>query len=80
MASWQTATHYLSWILPPLLVAPQGVWAPYYVIHKIMAGLLDANVLTGNTKALEMVRRYCAEGGGQSVGDKLGMPEALWCM
>jgi DUF1680 family protein len=30
------------------------VWAPYYTIHKIMAGLLDANQLCGNAQALEM--------------------------
>jgi uncharacterized protein len=31
------------------------VWAPFYTIHKIMAGLLDMYVYTGNTQALEMV-------------------------
>ncbi|CAO2832927.1 unnamed protein product [Amaranthus hypochondriacus] len=35
--------------------AVQPVWAPYYTIHKIMAGLLDQYNLAGNTKALEMV-------------------------
>jgi len=35
--------------------ALKGVWAPYYVIHKIMAGLLDAHALTGNTQAGTMV-------------------------
>ena len=33
--------------------ARQRVWAPYYTIHKIMAGLLDAYVLTANARALE---------------------------
>ncbi|XP_077210370.1 uncharacterized protein LOC143845851 [Tasmannia lanceolata] len=32
-----------------------SVWAPYYTIHKIMAGLLDQYLLAGNTKALKMV-------------------------
>ncbi len=32
-----------------------GVWAPYYTYHKIMQGLLDAYVRTGNKKAYEMV-------------------------
>ena len=32
------------------------VWAPYYVIHKIMAGLMDMYVRTGNTQALEVAR------------------------
>lgn len=35
--------------------ALQPVWAPYYVIHKIMAGLLDAHLLVGNHRALEVV-------------------------
>ena len=32
------------------------VWAPYYTLHKIMAGLLDMNVLCENKQALEVVR------------------------
>lgn len=36
------------------LEALQPVWAPYYVIHKIMAGLLDQHQLVGNSKALSM--------------------------
>src|SRR5215472_5289095 len=35
----------------------QRVWAPFYTIHKIMAGLLDMYVYTGNEQALEMVQR-----------------------
>jgi DUF1680 family protein len=31
------------------------VWAPWYTIHKIMAGLLDMYSLAGNEQALEMV-------------------------
>jgi uncharacterized protein len=31
------------------------VWAPFYTIHKIMAGLLDMYVLAGNKQALEVV-------------------------
>lgn len=34
-----------------------GVWAPYYTYHKIMQGLLDAYVRTGNQKAYDMVLR-----------------------
>src|SRR5262245_55539572 len=37
--------------------ARQRVWAPYYTIHKIMAGLVDAHELTGNTQALAVVRK-----------------------
>ena len=33
----------------------QNVWAPWYTLHKIMAGLLDANQLAGNAKALEVL-------------------------
>lgn len=33
----------------------EGVWAPYYTIHKIMTGLLDAHEQTGNARAREMV-------------------------
>jgi DUF1680 family protein len=40
----------------------QPVWAPYYTLHKIMAGLLDMHVHCGNRQALEVVRgmaRWC---------------------
>jgi len=33
----------------------QGIWAPYYTLHKIMAGLTDAYVHTGNEEALEVL-------------------------
>jgi uncharacterized protein len=32
------------------------VWAPYYTLHKILAGLLDAYEVAGNPKALEVAR------------------------
>jgi len=32
------------------------VWAPYYTLHKIMAGLMDVYELSGNAKALEIVK------------------------
>jgi len=31
------------------------VWAPYYTLHKVMAGLLDMHVHCGNKQALEVV-------------------------
>jgi DUF1680 family protein len=37
--------------------ARQRVWAPYYTIHKIMAGLLDAYLLTGNAQALDVLKK-----------------------
>jgi len=35
----------------------QRVWAPFYTIHKIMAGLLDMYVYCGNQQALDMVEK-----------------------
>ncbi|CAL5211526.1 unnamed protein product [Lathyrus oleraceus] len=35
--------------------ANQPVWAPYYTIHKILAGLLDQHTLAGNPQALKML-------------------------
>lgn len=32
------------------------IWAPYYTLHKILAGLLDTYEVAGNTKALEIAR------------------------
>ncbi len=42
--------------------ARQRVWAPYYTLHKIMAGLLDAHVHCGNREALDVLdgmARWC---------------------
>lgn len=38
------------------LESRQGVWAPYYTLHKIMAGLRDVYLATGNATALESLR------------------------
>jgi DUF1680 family protein len=35
----------------------QKVWAPFYTIHKIMAGLLDMYVYCGNEQALDMAQK-----------------------
>ncbi len=35
--------------------ARQRVWAPYYTLHKIMAGLLDVYQLCGNRQALDIL-------------------------
>jgi len=32
------------------------IWAPYYTLHKILAGLLDSYEVAGNEKALEVAR------------------------
>ncbi|MFC6092591.1 glycoside hydrolase family 127 protein [Saccharothrix lopnurensis] len=37
--------------------ARRQVWAPYYTLHKILAGLLDAHLLTGNAQALTVLTR-----------------------
>ena len=38
----------------------QEVWAPFYTIHKIMAGLLDMYLYCGNEQALDMVEKMAA--------------------
>ena len=40
--------------------ARQDVWAPYYTIHKIMAGLLDMYLLAGNAQALTVLTGMAA--------------------
>ncbi|MGA2175038.1 MAG: beta-L-arabinofuranosidase domain-containing protein [Verrucomicrobiota bacterium] len=35
----------------------QRVWAPYYTLHKIMAGLLDTHQYCGNSQALDVLTR-----------------------
>jgi len=37
------------------LRAGKPAWAPFYTIHKIMAGLLDSYTLSGNQQALEVL-------------------------
>jgi len=37
------------------LDARKDVWAPFYTLHKIMAGLYDMHVLTGNQQALQVL-------------------------
>jgi len=32
------------------------VWAPFYTLHKIMAGLLDTHTLSGDARALDVLR------------------------
>ena len=43
------------------------IWAPYYTLHKIVAGLLEAAERTGNAEALD-----CARGIGDWVHARLG--------
>ncbi|WP_165226875.1 glycoside hydrolase family 127 protein [Aquisphaera insulae] len=34
------------------------VWAPYYTLHKILAGLIDMNTHCGNSEALDAARKF----------------------
>jgi uncharacterized protein len=47
------------------LESGQHVWAPYYTIHKIMAGLIDAYRLCGNQQALEVAKKMASYFGGR---------------
>jgi DUF1680 family protein len=38
------------------LDARENVWAPFYTVHKIMAGLLDMHQLAGNKQALDVLQ------------------------
>lgn len=39
--------------------ALNGVWVPFYTLHKLLAGLRDAWRLCGNARALEIERWFC---------------------
>ncbi len=38
----------------------QSVWAPYYTLHKILAGLFDAYQYAGNQQALDVLEKMAA--------------------
>jgi DUF1680 family protein len=40
--------------------ATERVWAPYYTLHKILAGLLDMYIHCGNTQALDIAEKMAA--------------------
>ena len=40
---------------PPSPASPRLPWAPFYTIHKIMAGMLDMYQLAGNRQALQVL-------------------------
>ena len=48
------------------------VWAPFYTLHKIMAGLLDMHALTGNAQALDVLQGMARWTGrwAQPLGDE----------
>ncbi|MEP6573245.1 MAG: beta-L-arabinofuranosidase domain-containing protein, partial [Gemmatimonadota bacterium] len=53
------------------LRAGKPAWAPWYTLHKIMAGLLDMHTLTGNAQALDVLTRmvWWAQGWTGPLGD-----------
>jgi DUF1680 family protein len=52
----------------------QAVWAPYYTLHKILAGVLDVHRVTGDASALEI-----ALGMARFVGLRAGrLRDAQW--
>jgi len=58
LASKATRPGYLSAFPESFLdrvEARQNVWAPWYTLHKIMAGLYDAHQLAGNAQALQVL-------------------------
>lgn len=36
----------------------QGVWAPWYTLHKLLSGLIDQYVMEGNQKALDVATQF----------------------
>jgi len=59
------------------LIARQRVWAPWYTLHKIMAGLLDMYRYTGNRQALRILEKMASW--AKSRLDKLS-PEQIQAM
>ncbi|HXI04089.1 MAG TPA: beta-L-arabinofuranosidase domain-containing protein [Candidatus Saccharimonadales bacterium] len=51
-----------------------GFWAPWYTIHKIFAGLLDAHRCAGNDKALDLATRF----GQWAVRTTRNLDHAAW--
>lgn len=49
----------------------KGVWAPWYTLHKIMSGLIDQYLYSGNTQALEVATKM----GDWAYGKLIGQPE-----
>ena len=54
--------------------ARKNVWAPYYTLHKIMAGLLDVHRATGDPAALEAAKGMAAWVGLRAKG----LDDAQW--
>ena len=50
-------TAVFDWVEGKTGASNDGIVVPYYIIHKIMAGLLDANHYLGNQQALDIVTK-----------------------
>jgi DUF1680 family protein len=37
-----------------------GAWVPWYTMHKVMAGLMDAYLYCGNTQSMDILNKLCA--------------------
>jgi DUF1680 family protein len=63
LAKCQQASGYLS-AFPQEVVdrlkARRGAWAPFYTLHKTMAGMIDSYTLTGNAQALDVAKKMAA--------------------
>jgi hypothetical protein len=42
------------------VVAGRRVWAPWYTLHKIYAGLVDVHLMCGNAQALDVMKKAAA--------------------
>lgn len=49
----------------------EGVWAPWYTLHKILSGLIDQFLYGGNSQALEIAVKM----GDWAHGKLIGLPE-----
>lgn len=51
------STAVFDWVEGKSGASNGGIVVPYYIVHKVMAGLLDANHYAGNQQALEIVTK-----------------------
>ena len=63
LAKCQQPSGYLSAVPQEVvdrLKARRGAWAPFYTLHKIMAGMIDSYTLTDNAQALDVAKKMAA--------------------
>lgn len=51
-----------------------GMWSPWYVHHKVLAGLLDAQALCGNKEALHVAERFA----DWAIAETKDLDDAQW--